>query len=417
MKFFSIFTLFIVFQVQAQDPMGVHFIDVGQGSATLLEFSCGTILIDTGGEDNSVVDGKERLKSYLQTFFKRRSDLNKTIDLLVLTHAHIDHTYGAKYVFDTYTVKNVITNGRTFGSGKKNQNAIQDAIKELAANGDPNDDIGYYEAIADNIDQNGTTSTVIDPLGCANGDPQVHVYWGRMLARQGLNNTEYNNGNNQSVVMKVTYGGSSILITGDLEEDAIDLLVEQYENELDVDLYVVGHHASRNGSTVELMEAMTPEIAVMSFGDPRVSQAWTAWAYGHPNVDIVEMLQGHVSGTRAEKEVWVGDGAKNFYPIEVDKAIYGTGWDGSIYFDAGFDGTWSDPVLTPTKFLTGSALINVNSATQAELETLPSIGPTRARAIIDHRLANGPFASEADLLSVSGIGPATISQIRDLIVY
>ncbi len=417
MKFFKVLTLFIAFHIHAQDPMGVHFIDVGQGSATLLEFPCGTILIDAGGENNSVVDGKERLKSYLQDFFKRRSDLNKTIDLFVLTHAHIDHTYGAQYVFDNYTVKNVITNGRTFGSGKKNQNAIQDAIKELAANSDPDDDIGYYEAIADDIDDTGETSIVIDPIECANADPQVHLFWGRMLDRQGLNNTEYTNGNNQSVVVKVTYGESSILITGDLEEDAIDLLVEHYESELDVDLYVVGHHASRNGTTIELVEAMTPEIAVMSFGDPRVTQSWTAWAYGHPNVDVVEILQAHVTGTRPEKEVWVGDGAKKFYPIEVDKAIYGTGWDGSISFEAGFDGTWSAPVFKPTKFLTGSSLINVNNATQAELETLPGIGPTKAKAIIAHRLANGEFASESDLLSVSGIGPSTMSQIRDLIEY
>jgi len=58
--------------------------------------------------------------------------------------------------------------------------------------------------------------------------------------------------------------------------------------------------------------------------------------------------------------------------------------------------------------------INVNTATAAELETLPGIGPTKAAAIVSDREQNGPYASCDDLARVSGIGPATVSGIRDL---
>ncbi|MEO9801965.1 MAG: helix-hairpin-helix domain-containing protein [Reichenbachiella sp.] len=417
----TIITYFlIVFRCFAQADTGsmkTHFIDVGQGSATLLEFSCGVVLIDAGGENNSVVDSEERLKDYLQNFFSERNDLNNTIDLFVLTHAHLDHTLGAKYVFDSYTVNNVITNGKTYGSGMKNQNAIQDAIKDLASNANTSDDIGYHEAIADNIGASGITNDIIDPLDCSNGDPQIKLFWGTMINQQDLSNSAYTNGNNHSVVMKVSYGQSAILITGDLEEDALDLLVDKHAVSIDADLYVAGHHASKNGTTKRLLEAVTPKIAVMSFGDLRVTKEWTAWAYGHPNADIVEMLRNSVSDTRAEKEVWVGDGAKNFYPIEVDKAIYGTGWDGGIVFDASFDGTWSAPILTETKFRTRKILISVNTASQYELEKLPGIGPTKALAIIEYRRANGSFSTLNDLDNVPGIGQSSLNQIKDLIRF
>jgi competence protein ComEA len=63
----------------------------------------------------------------------------------------------------------------------------------------------------------------------------------------------------------------------------------------------------------------------------------------------------------------------------------------------------------------GSAggLININTASATELETLSGIGEVLAATIIEYRTQNGPFASVEDLLDVSGIGPATLDEIRD----
>src|SRR5687768_15102080 len=73
----------------AQPAMQAHFLPVGQAHATLLEFPCGAALIDAGAQDAESV---ARLQAYLDQFFDRRTDLNRTLDLILITHNHIDHT-------------------------------------------------------------------------------------------------------------------------------------------------------------------------------------------------------------------------------------------------------------------------------------------------------------------------------------
>lgn len=60
-------------------------------------------------------------------------------------------------------------------------------------------------------------------------------------------------------------------------------------------------------------------------------------------------------------------------------------------------------------------LVNINTATAEELDTLPGIGPTTAQKIIDYRATNGPFATIEDIMSVSGIGISTFDGMKDLI--
>jgi len=62
-----------------------------------------------------------------------------------------------------------------------------------------------------------------------------------------------------------------------------------------------------------------------------------------------------------------------------------------------------------------SLIININTASQAQLESLPGIGPVTAEKIIQYRSSNGPFARKEDLLDISGIGPKKFEAIKDLI--
>jgi competence protein ComEA len=76
------------------------------------------------------------------------------------------------------------------------------------------------------------------------------------------------------------------------------------------------------------------------------------------------------------------------------------------------------PVLAteaPVIVEASSELININTASSIELESLPGIGPTTAQKFIDYREQNGPFLSIEDIINVSGIGPGTYERIKLLI--
>jgi competence protein ComEA len=81
------------------------------------------------------------------------------------------------------------------------------------------------------------------------------------------------------------------------------------------------------------------------------------------------------------------------------------------------------PQMTPTPapgtptlpFPQTGGRINLNTATPAELQTLPGIGPVLAQRIVEYRDANGPFQSVDDLLKVKGIGPSLLEKIQDLV--
>lgn len=78
----------------------------------------------------------------------------------------------------------------------------------------------------------------------------------------------------------------------------------------------------------------------------------------------------------------------------------------------------ASPVLaTPEETIVvgTTELIDINTASQAELESLPGIGPTTATKIIDYRTANGPFLNTEDIINVAGIGPGTYERIKHLI--
>ena len=78
-------------------------------------------------------------------------------------------------------------------------------------------------------------------------------------------------------------------------------------------------------------------------------------------------------------------------------------------------GTETSSAVTETQETSGPKLININTATVSQLDTLPGIGPVLAQRIIDYREANGPFTSISQLTQVEGIGAKRLEAILDLI--
>jgi competence protein ComEC len=405
----------LVFTLSVNGQMQVHFINVGQGNATLVEFPCGAILIDAGGETNTLFHSSDSLKSFLDDFFDKRSDLNHAFKCVYLTHPHIDHTRGVSIILDSsYLIKNAVTDGLEHGSGKSGQINLHRDAQNSESDADANNDIGLEAITTNGIGSTGLTDAIIDPVICSGTDPVIRILWGTSTTNPGWNNNDFNDENNHSLVIRIDYGASSLLITGDLEEAAIHDLVSKYNGTslLDADVYVVGHHGSKNGTTQELLNRITPEIALIGSGDTTRKLAFTAWFYGHPNKGILDMLQESVTLTRPAIKVKAGLSKKKFVDYTITKAIYATGWDGTVDLEADSLGHWRK-LNTPTV----PGLVNINTATLSDLETLPGIGAVKAHAIIDFRSRNGNFSTADDLDKVPGIGPATITLIKPYITF
>jgi competence protein ComEC len=332
----------------AADTMKLHVIDVGQGTSLLLEFPCAAVLVDTGGEQNEQFDSVPVLIDYLERFFARRSDLHRTFALLVISHPHIDHTRGVEAVLSRYAVRNVVDNGDVRDDvGGKPQLALHAWLSKRKKK------VRHLDLARSDIDpHDGLTSPVIDPVhGCKASkiDPIIRALWSGDVGREEIGQ----NPNNDSVVLRVDFGEASFLLPGDLELLAIARLVKMYAGNpqlLDADVYVVPHHGSRNSSTLDLVRRVSPEVAIISAGPYerylQSEEEFTAHVFGHPNqVSIDHLLApGGVSGQRPPIEAWVGvrgawkEKKSEFAKRTIDRAIYSTGWDGTVVVTANASG-------------------------------------------------------------------------------
>lgn len=315
--------------------MAVHYFDVDQGNAALVEFPCGDVLIDAGGRGTEAPD---HLIADLDAFFARRTDLHNTIDAVFITHTHVDHNSNLKRIALRYRVKDYVHNGLTNGSGAANAGWM---LSYAPTSTPPIKVEAVQDQQIDAAGKSGVTDAVIDPVACPAIDPRIRVLSGGFAVNPGWPESAFVNGNNHSLVIRIDFGKSSFLFTGDLELAGIDTLLTRYAGTsmLDTDVWEVSHHGSHNGTTQPLLAAITPQVAIISMGLWATQAQWTAWAYGHPRRAAVTLLEGSVSGTRSPRSVMVADSAKTFSSFTVTKAIYATGWDGDVTISADSNGT------------------------------------------------------------------------------
>src|SRR5262249_16270685 len=149
---------------------------------------------------------------------------------------------------------------------------------------------------------------------------------------------DFSNQNNNSLVTRIDFNQASFLFMGDLEERGIELLLTIYggafNGVLNADVIQVGHHGSHNGTTADLLKAVTPTVAVIPMGPWTFGQGssspFTTFAYGHPRKDAVDLLSHAIARRRPQvKTVMLAEKGRLFHQAMIRKAIYATGWDGT----------------------------------------------------------------------------------------
>ncbi|HPQ42976.1 MAG TPA: DNA internalization-related competence protein ComEC/Rec2 [Syntrophales bacterium] len=246
------FTVDVIYwHLKRSDPrnLEITFMDVGQGSSTLIKFPTGKImLIDGGGfYDRSFDLGKYVVAPYLW-----RNKIRK-VDIMVLTHHDQDHIGGLPYIAETFTVGELWSNGCE--SANESFRRLYEIIKRNAV---------FHRIVNNDTPEKmiGRASIrILNPARSATGD--------------GLNfpDVDYNN---NGIVMKITFGNTSILLPADISGVAEAELVASGED-LRADILMAPHHGAETSSTTGFIEAVRPEIVVISCGPDN------AFGFPHPN--------------------------------------------------------------------------------------------------------------------------------------
>ncbi len=221
--------------------LSVHFIDVGQGDCTLVMCEGHNMLIDAGESDQG-----KKVVEYLKA-----QNISR-LDYVIGTHPHSDHIGGLRAVVE---------------SDIKIDKIIMPKI--------PDEQVptSYtYTKLLKAIINKGLTVTKADDsefdLGCA----VINTYTPKKV---------YKNLNDYSVATKITHGGNSFLITGDLGKQSEKELINRGCN-LSAKVLQAGHHGSRESSIKQFLEKVHPSYAVIQCGAGN--------SYGHPHDEALERI-------------------------------------------------------------------------------------------------------------------------------
>lgn len=216
----------------------VHFIDVGQADAALVLCDGESMLIDGGNAGDSSL-----IYAYLE---QEQVDV---LDYIVCTHAHEDHVGGLSGALNYAEAKTVLAPVTEY-----NSKAFRNFVKYL-------DQQGVTITIPEAGDRFSLGSAQVDVLGPVSPSDEP---------------------NNTSIVLKITYGETSFLFTGDAERQEEQEILDAGFS-LDSTVLKVGHHGSNTSSSYPFLREVMPEYAVISVGRDN--------EYGHPTEEVLSRLE------------------------------------------------------------------------------------------------------------------------------
>lgn len=225
------------------NKMLIHYIDVGQGDSVLIQVNNRNLLIDAGPKSD-----KKKLLDYL-------SKLNlEKLDYVIATHPHEDHIGNMADIIEGYKVLAFYA--------PKVQSTTKTFEKMVEALKDKNLKINVIKKGTDSIDLGQNTQvTVFSPTQAS-----------------------YENLNNYSPVIKIEYGSTSFLFTGDAEKDEETEILNNNEN-IHSDVLKVGHHGSSTSTSESFLNKVDPSIGIISVGKDN--------SYNHPNKETIKLLNEH----------------------------------------------------------------------------------------------------------------------------
>lgn len=253
------------------NKLRVTFCDVGQGDAILLQKGFIQILVDSGA-NNSVISCLEQQMPFWDT----------DIELVIATHADKDHIGGFKSVLNQFFVSEMITTS----IGKKTDSffAFNEALQREANEGMTLNLI--EDQLSVQIDDSFSITNVLPQVADVQ-DPSIFSQntetqlWDKIDVQLAKLDEQKLDHNALSVVTFVKYGDFKLLLTGDLEEDGEQALINRGLIE-DVDVLKVGHHGSKNSTSPMFLTLSQPEISVISVGKNN--------NYRHPNPQVLAEL-------------------------------------------------------------------------------------------------------------------------------
>ena len=221
-------------------PIEVHFIDVGQADAILIKAPTGeNMLIDAGNNAD-----RPEVVSYL-----KKQGINK-IDVLVGTHPHEDHIGGLDNVINSFDIGQIY-----MPKVSHTTKTFEDVLIAIQNKG-----LKVTTPVPGSTFDLGTAKcTILAP-----------------------NNSSYEGLNNYSIVVKLEYGNTSFLFTGDAESvSEQEMLSKGYD--LKTDALKIGHHGSDSSTTQAFLDAVNPKYAIIMVGKDN--------SYGHPSKVVMDRLQ------------------------------------------------------------------------------------------------------------------------------
>lgn len=238
----------IILETNITDPsaFSAYFIDIGQGDSILLAKDGHYALVDAGESlEPSEHESLKAIKSRLNTLGVKK------LDFLLVTHQDYDHIGSAEQILKDYDVEVFYDNG------VEHTSATYEKLMQYVLD----NDINYTQIREGDIIKSPWENVTIDVLS----PPQDLIYTGKSPDI-----------NENSIILKITYGKVSYLLTGDAGRKAEKyILSEYYSSEINSDILKAGHHGSRESSTSDFLNAVSPDIIVISAGNGN--------DYGHPH--------------------------------------------------------------------------------------------------------------------------------------